>query len=122
MLADDREREMVVGAVMGRPGPEWARPMRSPEQFKVLKGPDIAKVTMNFRVEPGQPGECQVTTETRVYAITARGRRAFAGYWRVIYPGSALIRRMWLQAIRRRAERASPVGPTGRLRRPGSYP
>ncbi len=29
----------------------------------------------------------------------------FAIYWRVIYPGSALIRRMWLDAIRRRAER-----------------
>ena len=26
-------------------------------------------------------------------------RRRFAGYWRVIYPGSALIRRMWLRAI-----------------------
>ena len=24
-------------------------------------------------------------------------------YWRVIYPGSALIRRMWLRAIERRA-------------------
>jgi hypothetical protein len=25
-------------------------------------------------------------------------------YWRVIYPGSALIRRMWLRAVRLRAE------------------
>jgi len=25
-------------------------------------------------------------------------------YWRVIYPGSALIRRMWLRAIKKRAE------------------
>ena len=30
----------------------------------------------------------------------------FALYWRVIYPGSALIRRMWLRALRLRAERA----------------
>jgi len=30
--------------------------------------------------------------------------RRFAAYWRVIYPGSALIRRMWLRAIKRRAE------------------
>jgi len=31
MLADDRKRELVVGAVMGRPGPEWARALRSPD-------------------------------------------------------------------------------------------
>ena len=104
MLADDRKRELVVGAVMGRPGPEWAPALRSPEQFKSLKGPDIAKITMNFRVEPADSGECRITTETRVFAITARGRRAFAGYWRVIYPGNSLIRRMWLRAIQRRAE------------------
>jgi len=30
-------------------------------------------------------------------------RRRFAGYWRIIYPGSALIRRMWLRAVARRA-------------------
>ena len=30
-------------------------------------------------------------------------RRRFAAYWRVIYPGSAIIRRMWLRAIERRA-------------------
>jgi len=104
LLADDHERELVVGNVMGRPGPEWAFPMRSPEQFKLLKGPDIAKITLSFRVDPAESDECLVTTETRVYTMTARGRRAFAGYWRAIYPGSALIRRMWLKAIQRRAE------------------
>jgi len=108
LLADDRERELVLGLVMGRPGPEWARPMQSPDQFKALKGPDIAKVAMNFRIEPADAGEYQVTTETRVYTLTTRGRRAFAGYWRVIYPGSALIRRMWLRAIQRRAEAIQP--------------
>jgi hypothetical protein len=31
-------------------------------------------------------------------------RRSLTTYWRVILPGSALIRRGWLGAIRRRAE------------------
>jgi len=31
-------------------------------------------------------------------------RQRFQLYWRVIYPGSALIRRMWLRAIKQRAE------------------
>ncbi|MBV8202739.1 MAG: hypothetical protein JOZ15_19150, partial [Acidobacteria bacterium] len=49
-------------------------------------------------------GACVVTTETRVNATDAATRRRFAAYWRVIYPGSSLIRSMWLRAIRRRAE------------------
>ncbi len=37
-------------------------------------------------------------------ATDAQARRRFACYWRVIYPGSALIRRMWLRAVKKRAE------------------
>jgi len=40
---------------------------------------------------------------SRAYANSPPARRRFAAYWRVIYPGSAIIRRMWLRAIERRA-------------------
>lgn len=58
---------------------------------------------MNFAVKPDGNGGSLVTTETRVFSSTDAARRRFAMYWRVIYPGSALIRRMWLRAIERRA-------------------
>ena len=58
---------------------------------------------MNLRIEDAGPAACTLTTETRVYATDASTRRRFALYWRVIYPGSALIRRMWLRAIAHRA-------------------
>jgi hypothetical protein len=103
-LAEDPGKEIVIAAVMGRPTPDWARAKRSPEQFKSLQTPNVAKIAMNFRVEERNAGECELFTETRVFATNASGRLAFAGYWRVIYPGSALIRRMWLRAIRLRAE------------------
>jgi len=61
---------------------------------------------MNFLVEESRPDKCTVTTETRVYATDASSRRRFATYWRLIYPGSALIRRMWLRAVKHRAETA----------------
>ena len=60
--------------------------------------------TINFRVEPTGAGASDVTTETRVFAADPQAMRAFAAYWRAIYPGSALIRIMWLRAIRLRAE------------------
>ena len=48
-------------------------------------------------------------TDTRVHATSDDARRRFAAYWRVIYPGSSLIRRTWLAAIRKRAEASAPV-------------
>jgi len=66
---------------------------------------------MNFLVEPDGRGGSLLSTETRVFATDAVARRRFAVYWRVIYPGSALIRRMWLRAIRLRAEAIVPLSP-----------
>ena len=80
-LADDAPREKVVQTMIAPP----------------------TVATMNFLVTPDGAGSI-VSTETRVYAKTPRARRRFAKYWRVIYPGSALIRRMWLRAIAKRAE------------------
>ncbi len=59
---------------------------------------------MNFLVEDTGPRSCMVTTETRVYATDTSARHRFAPYWRVIYPGSALIRRTRLRAVKPRAE------------------
>ena len=60
--------------------------------------------TINFHIAPNGDGSSQLTTETRVLAIDPPATRAFAAYWRLIYPGSSLIRIMWLRAIRLRAE------------------
>lgn len=88
-LADDPPRELVVATTIG------TRPRHS-------------QATMNFLVRPNRDGGSIVSTETRVFAKTDAARRRFAVYWRVIYPGSALIRRMWLRAIKRRAEGLGP--------------
>lgn len=102
LLADDPPREIVIGTVVmappGHPGQCTA------EDFRRTLPPGFALATMNFVVTRHGPGRSVVTTETRVFATGASARRRFAGYWRVIYPGSALIRRMWLSAIERRAE------------------
>ncbi len=78
ILLDDAPRELVIGT---RVAPQ-------------------ALAVMNFRIEP----DGLVTTETRVFASTDAARREFAVYWRLIRPGSGIIRRSWLEAIKRRAE------------------
>lgn len=100
-LADDEPRELVVGTVII--APPGGRGVLTPEVFRKNLAPGYALATMNFVVEEDGPGRSRVSTETRVFANSASARRRFAAYWRVIYPGSALIRRMWLRAIERRA-------------------
>src|SRR5262249_3301268 len=106
LLADDAPREMVVGTVIV--APPGLRHERTPEFF-ASPPPGHALATMNFQVTSDGAGGSWVSTETRVVATSPSARRAFAAYWRVIYPGSALIRRMWLRAIERRAREAGSI-------------
>lgn len=100
-LAEDVPRELVIGTVVI--APPGARGTLTPQVFQQPLPPGFALATMNFVVSPDGPGGSIVSTETRVFANSLPARRRFAAYWRVIYPGSALIRRMWLRAIERRA-------------------
>lgn len=113
LLAEEPHREIVVGTLVAAPRGWRPRGERTPEAFKALQAsqqPGFVLAAMNFRLEDcdakaNQAGPCTLlTTETRVYAMDASSCRAFARYWRVIYPGSSLIRRMWLRAIKKRAE------------------
>ncbi len=82
-LADDPPREIVIGI-------------------------DIAAhvfAAMNFLIAPDAGGGCTLSTETRVFSSATQAFRRFALYWFAIRGGSGLIRRMWLRAIRHRAER-----------------
>jgi hypothetical protein len=50
-----------------------------------------------------KPGHIRVSTETRTLGNDEEARRVFARYWRLIYPGSAIIRGVWLEAIAAKA-------------------
>jgi hypothetical protein len=107
LLADEPDVEVAFGAAAGDP----SRSPRTLEEYAAVdQAPGFIKITMNFRVTPEQTGT-RLTTETRVYTTDAASRRLFAVYWRIIYPGSSLIRYMWLRAIRLRAESAATPGP-----------
>jgi hypothetical protein len=107
LLAEEPGREIVVGTLVVAPSGYRRHDRPTPEEFARLAAPGFAKAAMTFQVEPSAGGGSELSTETRVFATDPSSRRRFAAYWRVIYPGSALIRRMWLRAIRARAERES---------------
>ncbi|HKH48222.1 MAG TPA: hypothetical protein VKM72_26485 [Thermoanaerobaculia bacterium] len=103
LLVDEPDHEVVVGTVVVAPS-GVRESLAGPQDFVALDAPGCAKAVMNFRVTDEGGGWTRLTTETRVWATDASARNRFAAYWRLIYPGSALIRRMWLRAIRARAE------------------
>jgi hypothetical protein len=106
LLADEPPSEMVLGSFVAAPKAARANP--PPEitaaTFAEIHSPGFGVAVMNFRLRPVGSGRTQLITETRVFATDARIRRLFAPYWRVIYPGSSIIRTMWLRAIKQRAE------------------
>ena len=103
-LADDAPREIVVGTVIAVPRGIHAPARLTPEIFRKTLPPGVVLATMNYLVTPDSGGGSTVSTVTRVYGNSAAAVRSFAVYWRIIHPGSDLIRRSWLRAIKRRAE------------------
>ncbi|MDQ2980780.1 MAG: hypothetical protein M3R26_00435 [Actinomycetota bacterium] len=98
------EDEIVVGYV----GQPWklmggSRPnVTTPQEWSGFDEPGYVKAAMNFRAETGV-----LSTETRIKATDPASHRRFACYWRLIRPGSGLIRRSWLRAAKRRAEKTA---------------
>lgn len=107
LLAEQPPREIVFGTMVTVP-PGVRTADITPAEFMAIGGPGYAKAVMNFRIAPDGTGS-MIHTETRVFATDDATRRSFGRYWRVIYPGSAIIRREWLRAIDKRATRIKPA-------------
>jgi hypothetical protein len=108
LLVDRPPREIAIGAVVVAPprSPQATRRRLTPIDFKELAQPGFAKATFNFLIEDLGNGSSRVDTETRVFATDGTALRRFTPYWRIIFPGSSILRATWLSAIKRRAERS----------------
>ncbi len=107
VLAQRPGSELVIGG----PGQPWrlasglSTRIGSLAEFLAFDRPGFAKLALSFRLEE-VAGGTRVVTETRVDTTDPLAHRRFGAYWQVIRLGSSSIRRSWLRAIKRRAERA----------------
>ena len=105
VLSDDAGHEIVLGAVT-RP---WeANPVfrdLPPRDFAAFAEPDYVKIVWTLRADPLKDGGCIFRTETRAIATDMHARDKFRGYWALVSPGVALIRRMMLEPVKIEAER-----------------
>jgi len=104
LLHDDPPREIVFGAIVccGQRSPP-----STADKFRERRG-SLARAVMNFHAVSEGGGTTRLVTETRIHASDSAAERRFATYWRLIYPGSAFIRKMWLRAVKERAETPGP--------------
>jgi hypothetical protein len=102
-LLDDTPREFVFG-LAGQPWNNAAVRLNAAE-FPTWAQPGSIKVAANFLIEDAGNNRSRVVTETRVLACDATARKKMARYWALICPGSGMLRRSLLEAVRVRAEK-----------------
>jgi len=103
-LIQRNEREMVFGGIGSVRSNEKKPTFSSPGAFASFAQRGYVKVAFNLKVDDAGDGWTTVSTETRLHALDPGSLMATAAYWRLIYPGSGMLRTMWLQAARNRAE------------------
>jgi hypothetical protein len=105
LLADDPDA--TVFGVVGRfwqPTGSVVR-LSDPGEFLAFATEGYAKGAVDFVLRDLGDGRVHLRTETRVLPLGRRAARQFGIYWFFVHPGSALLRRSWLRAIRKRALR-----------------
>jgi hypothetical protein len=102
-IAGGSEHEIVMcgGANVRAKRPLEARTL---QEFADYREQGAVKMGYDFNVEDARGGWSKVTAETRVVATDDSTRRGMGRYWRLIVPGSGLLRRQWLEGIKKRAE------------------
>ncbi len=110
VLAEEPGRALVTGLIarFWQPVPEGPARVRDAAEFAAFREPGFAKAVTSFEVLPDGSGS-RLVTETRVEGTDARARRLFALYWLLIRPGSGLIRRSLLNAVRGRCSAEAPA-------------
>jgi hypothetical protein len=104
VLAEEPEREIVVGAATQ----PWVADVVfrgvSPGEFAAFAEPNYVKIAWTIGVTPLDAELSLLRTETRVVATDEGARARFRPYWTLASPGILLIRREMLRLVRREAE------------------
>jgi hypothetical protein len=100
-----KDRQLTIGVIgsFWEPSPKFITLNSNVDTFLSFNKAGFAKAVLDFKVvEIGKKSEIQF--ETRVYAIDNKSYRKLILYWAFIAPGMWLVRKLWLLAIKKRAE------------------
>jgi len=98
-------REIVMGAVTKPWEPNVIFRPLPPDAFAAFREPGYVKIAWTLRADPDDDGSI-ARSETRAVATDAHSRVRFRRYWRRVWPGTVLIRRVAMRLVKRRAEQS----------------
>jgi hypothetical protein len=105
-LLDEREGNEIVIGLTGRFWtPTGGLIPTEPATFHEFPPPGMARAAWNFGVTARPDSSSELSTETRVRCSDPATTRTFLRYWRLVSPGSGIIRWAILRRIRLEAER-----------------
>lgn len=116
VLAEEPDREIVVGAYTQPWHEEVVFHSLPPEDFAAFDEPGYVKIVWTLGAEPLSENESLFVTRTRVQTTDEAARRRFRLYWAPMSAGIILIRYLSLPMVRKEAERrARVVGATSQV-------
>ena len=104
VLADEPDRELVVGAVTKPWEANVTFQALAPGEFAGFSQPGFVKIAWTLRADAVDSKTSIFRTETRAIATDASAQARFRRYWAFASPGIALIRWLSLQPLKRDAE------------------
>jgi hypothetical protein len=109
-LAYTPGRELVMGAATQ----PWVGDVKfqaiGADSFAASSQPGLVKIAWTLEAEPLGPALTRFRTETRALATDDASRKKFKAYWRKVWIGIVLIRRLALAAVKKEAERRYKKG------------
>ena len=106
VLAENPPHELLIGLIGAFWKPSGGLCSTDARHFRGPQKQGTARAAWNFSVDEIEDGKVKLSTETRVETADAGSARSFRAYWLIVRPGSGLIRRYMLRAIRSEAESA----------------
>ena len=104
LLQELPPEELVLGVTGRFWSPSGTLVHTDPATFRDLPPTGLARAAWNFQLEPLAPELTRLSTETRVRCSDPATLRIFRRYWRIVAPGSGLIRWAILRRIKQAAE------------------
>jgi hypothetical protein len=107
LLEEAPPHELVLGLTGRFWTPSGGLVPSHPETFRGAVPAGLARAAWNFHLTPLDARRTRLSTETRVACGDALTAGRFSWYWRLISPGSGVIRWAILSQVKRTAERAA---------------
>jgi len=105
VLAEESDREIVIGAYTQPWHQQVSFHPLPPEQFAGFNQPGYVKIVWTLGAEPLGPNTSLLVTRTRAAATDPEARKRFRRYWAPMSAGIILIRYAGLPLVKNEAER-----------------